>query len=109
MLLLSEDLAKTTPGGNPSRMEAEAVTLRRPVGSQELELIRSSGMRALPPRLPDQPIFYPVLTEAYAIKIARDWSAPRGGGYVTWFRVRRDYLDRYTAQEAGGREQLDTG
>lgn len=50
----------------------ETVTLWRPVGPEELELIRQSGMRAFPPRLPGQPIFYPVTTEEYAIKIARD-------------------------------------
>ena len=49
----------------------ETVTLWRPVGPQELDLIRQSGMRAFPPRLPDQPIFYPVTTEEYAVKIAR--------------------------------------
>ena len=81
----------------------ETTTLWRPVGSQELELIAATGMRAFPDRLPDQPIFYPVLTEAYAMKIARDWNAPRGGGFVTRFQVRRDFLDRYTIQEAGGR------
>jgi hypothetical protein len=48
------------------------LTLWRPVGPTELELIRRSGMRAFPPRLPEQPIFYPVLTEEYAVKIARD-------------------------------------
>lgn len=39
-------------------------------------------MRAFPSRLPEQPIFYPVLSEEYAIKIARAWSASiawRGG------------------------------
>ncbi len=51
---------------------AATVTLWRPVGPAELELIKQSGMRAFPPRLPEQPIFYPVTTEAYAIKIARD-------------------------------------
>jgi hypothetical protein len=40
----------------------ETLTLWRPVGPKELELIRQSGMRAFPPRLPDQPIFYPLLT-----------------------------------------------
>jgi hypothetical protein len=84
--------------------EIETVILWRPVGPAELALIRASGMRAFPPRLPEQPIFYPVLTESYAIKIARDWNVPASGaGYVTRFRVRRDFLDRYEAQEAGGR------
>ena len=50
----------------------ETVTLYRPVGPKELELIRASGFRAFPPRLPGQPIFYPVLTEEYAVNIARD-------------------------------------
>lgn len=60
-------------------------------------------MRAFPPRLSEQPVFYPVLTEEYAIKIARDWNVPASGsGFVTRFRVRRDFLDRYPIQEAGG-------
>jgi hypothetical protein len=51
------------------------ITLWRPVGPQELKLIEASGMREFPPRLPDQPIFYPLLSEAYAMQIARDWNA----------------------------------
>jgi hypothetical protein len=39
-------------------------TLYRPVGKKELELIRASGFRAFPPRLPGQPFFYPVLKTA---------------------------------------------
>jgi hypothetical protein len=86
-------------------MTVPAVTLWRPVGPQELELIRASGMRAFPPRLPEQPIFYPVTTEAYAIKIARDWNVPASGsGYVTRFQVAKEFLDRYAVQTAGGRE-----
>jgi hypothetical protein len=84
--------------------EPETVTLWRPVGPEELDLMRGAGMRAFPPRLPEQPFFYPVTTEDYAVKIARDWNVPASGvGYVTRFRVRRDYLDRYEVQEAGGR------
>ena len=52
----------------------DVVTLWRPVGPRELELIRKADMRAFPPRLPGQPIFYPVLSEDYAVKIARDWN-----------------------------------
>ena len=85
-------------------MEAETVTLWRPVGPAELALIEESGMRAFPPRLPDQPIFYPVTSEDYAVRIARDWNVPASGsGFVTRFRVRRDFLDAYPPQEAGGR------
>jgi len=54
----------------------DTVTLFRPVGPKELMLIRDAGNRAFPPRLPEQPIFYPVLTEEYAAKIARDWNVP---------------------------------
>ena len=65
-------------------------------------------MRAFPPRLPEQPIFYPVLTEAYAVKIARDWNVPASGaGFVTRFRVARAFIDRYEVKEAGGRSHLE--
>ena len=83
---------------------AETVTLWRPVGPEELALIRESGMRAFPPRLPEQPIFYPVLSEAYAAKIARDWNVKASGaGFVTRFEVLKAFLDRYDVREAGGR------
>jgi hypothetical protein len=83
---------------------AATVTLWRPVGPTELDLIKQSGMRAFPPRLPEQPIFYPVTTEAYAIKIARDWNVPASGsGFVTCFEVVKDFLDRYEVQLAGGK------
>jgi hypothetical protein len=73
-----------------------------------MDLIRASGMRAFPPRLPEQPIFYPVLSEAYAVKIARDWNVPASGkGYVTRFRVSRSFLNRYRVREAGGRMHLE--
>lgn len=86
----------------------ETITLWRPVGPKELELIRQSGMRAFPPRLPEQPIFYPVTTEAYAVKIARDWNVPASGsGYVTRFQVLKSFLDNYRVEEAGGREHRE--
>ena len=82
---------------------SDVVTLYRPVGPQELKLIEQSGYREFPPRLPEQPIFYPVLTEDYAIKIARDWNVPASGaGYVTRFQVSRAFLSRYDVQNAGG-------
>lgn len=67
----------------------QTVTLFRPVGQQELDLIQASGWKEFPPRLYWQPIFYPVLTEEYAIMIARDWNTkdPNSGyvGYVLQF------------------------
>lgn len=90
------------------RMAEDSVTLWRPVGPAELALIRASGMRAFPPRLPEQPIFYPVLSEEYAIKIARDWNAPASGkGYVTRFRVAKEFLGNYEIHEAGGKAHLE--
>jgi len=84
------------------------LTLYRPVGPDELALIRESGFRRFPPRLPQQPIFYPVISEAYATKIARDWNVKASGaGYVTRFAVARSFLDRYQVQTAGGSEHLE--
>jgi hypothetical protein len=86
----------------------DVVTLWRPVGPRELELIRKADMRAFPPRLPDQPIFYPVLSGDYAAKIARDWNVPASGsGFVTRFEVRRTFLDKYKIQKAGGSAHLE--
>lgn len=84
------------------------VTLWRPVGPKELELIEASGMQAFPPRLPDQPIFYPVTTEAYAVQIARDWNVPASGsGFVTRFDVLKSFLDRYRVEHAGSKAHLE--
>lgn len=82
------------------------VALYRPIGAKELALIAESGYRGFPPRLPEQPIFYPVTTEVYAVKIARDWNTKFGSkqGFVTRFAVRTAYLDRFQPQLAGGRD-----
>ena len=85
----------------------ETVTLYRPVGQHELDLIAASDYTAFPPRLPEQPIFYPVLNEAYATQIARDWNAKHNSppvGYVTRFAVRKEFVDRYERQVVGGSE-----
>ncbi len=72
------------------------------MGPKELALVRESGFRRWPPWLPEQPIFYPVCNEEYAIQIARDWNAPESGvGYVTRFRVRREFMERYPVQTVG--------
>jgi hypothetical protein len=83
------------------------VILYRPVGTKELALIEASGWTAFPPRLPEQPIFYPVTNEAYARQIARDWNALHNEdkrGYVVRFAVRRDVADSYERKVVGGRE-----
>jgi hypothetical protein len=83
-------------------------TLYRPVGEKELDLIRESDWRAFPPRLPEQPIFYPVLEQSYAIQIARDWNTRDGGtGYVLRFEVDSGYLSKYPVQIAGSRKHRE--
>jgi hypothetical protein len=82
----------------------ESTTLYRPVGEAELELIRASGWRGFPPRLPEQPIFYPVLNREYATQIARDWNTRDGGiGFVLRFDVDTEYLKQFPVQTAGSR------
>lgn len=76
--------------------------LYRPVGEEELKLIADSGYRAFPPRLPDQPIFYPVLNERYATEIADKWNAVGGRkGFVTRFEVEDCFCKKYEVQTVG--------
>jgi hypothetical protein len=90
-------------------MEATTI-LYRPVGANELRLIVNSGYRAFPPRLPGQPIFYPVLNEEYATQTARDWNAKNSkskAGFVTRFAVKTSYLSQFTVQKVGGALHLE--
>ncbi|QDE86161.1 hypothetical protein [Myxococcus xanthus] len=84
---------------------SKTLTLYRPVGLKEAELILDSGCSAFPPRLPDQPIFYPVMSAEYARQIARDWNTPDAGsghaGFVTAFDVGTDYVSRFPVRTAG--------
>lgn len=84
------------------------VTLYRPIGQKEYDLIDASEWTCFPPRLDWQPIFYPVLTEEYAAFIAREWNTKdvdNGSvGYVTRFAVDADYLAGFEVHEVGGRE-----
>ncbi|WP_370380532.1 ADP-ribosylation/crystallin J1 [Catenulispora sp. GAS73] len=83
-------------------------TLWRPTGPNELEKVRAGGFQAWPPRLPDQPIFYPVLNAQYAATIARGWNvAASGSGYVTRFHVATPTARRYATQTAGGPDHLE--
>jgi hypothetical protein len=83
----------------------DTTTLYRPVGRAEMELIRASGCREFPQRLPEQPIFYPVLNEEYAVQIARDWNTKdeRSGfvGYVLKFEVKSEFLRGYEVHSVG--------
>ena len=80
------------------------VTLFRPTGPEELKLVEESGFKRWPPRLPGQPIFYPVTSEEYASEIARDWNVKdSGSGYVTRFEVRSAFMDQFDVQTVGAR------
>jgi len=88
--------------GDVASITEPTVTLYRPTGPKELELVRQSGFKRWPPRLPDQPIFYPVTNETYATRITTRWNVEDSGvGYVTRFRVRKAFMDRYTIHQVG--------
>lgn len=78
--------------------------LYRPVGLAELRRVYESGPASFPPRLPQQPIFYPVLDAAYAAQIARDWNtkdaASGYAGFVTRFAVDDDVARRSTGSNS---------
>ena len=74
----------------------------RPVGPEELALLRESGFKRWPPRLPGQPIFYPVTNEKYAAEIAEKWNVKDSGyGAVTRFYVLSSFMASYEIQQVG--------
>ena len=85
--------------------------LFRPTGEAEIKLVAQSGWTAWPPRLPEQPIFYPVTNQPYAEQIARDWNstqaAPNNLGFVTRFEISDDVAARYPVQRAGGNQHTE--
>lgn len=87
-------------------MNIPVITLYRPVGGLEYHLIMQSEFKKFPPRLISQPIFYPVASEEYAVKIARDWNTKdkeNGSiGYVLKFNIRKAYISMYPTRYAGG-------
>ncbi len=81
----------------------ETTTLYRPTGAKELALVEASGFRRWPPRLPGQPIFYPVTNEDYARQITQQWNVrSEGVGYVTRFEVSKNFMDGYPIHTVGG-------
>lgn len=79
--------------------------LFRPVGKAEYDLIAESGFTAYPPRLPEQPIFYPVLNEKYAREIAEKWDRrypdSQYTGYVTTFKIDDAYISQFPVRMVG--------
>lgn len=95
--------------------------LYRPVGLSEAVKILESKASAFPPRLPEQPIFYPVLTRDYAEQITQQWNVPSASagyaGFVTEFHLEAKYASKFKAQVVGpstarelwvSAEELDT-
>jgi putative RNA 2'-phosphotransferase len=95
----------------PKALDRQVLTtLFRPTGLNELKLIHESGMKTWPPRLPGQPIFYPVMNQEYAQQIARDWNAksePARIGFVLRFHVEAAYVAKFPIQKVGGKEHLE--
>jgi hypothetical protein len=78
------------------------ITLYRPSGPAELALVEASGFKKWPPRLVDQPFFYPVTNERYAAEIARNWNVKDSGyGCVTRFEVRTEFMAKYKVETVG--------
>ncbi|MCI8601209.1 MAG: hypothetical protein HFE45_06395 [Oscillospiraceae bacterium] len=80
------------------------MVLYRPVGTKELDLIKESGYCRFPPRLPEQPIFYPVLTERYAAEIASGWNVKYNDdhkGYVVKFEIDDAYCRQFEVHQVG--------
>ncbi|WP_394749971.1 ADP-ribosylation/crystallin J1 [Spongiimicrobium salis] len=83
------------------------ITLYRPVGLKELQLIVESNFNAFPPRLEWQPIFYPVMNEEYAIEIAMKWNTIDAFsgycGFVTAFEIDFEFIQKYKVQNVGSK------
>lgn len=83
--------------------------LYRPVGTAELDLIAGSNYEKFPPRLTEQPIFYPVLNYDYAREIAKKWNTKTadGKGYVTEFEVDDEYIKNFTIHTVGAKHHQE--
>ncbi len=95
--------AELQPQGHTG--DVVTTTLCRPVGQPKLDLMAASKWRRFPPRLDWRPIFYPVLNEAYATRIARKWNtrdAANGNvGYVLSFDVDTDFPTEFEVRQVG--------
>jgi hypothetical protein len=100
--------AKNLAAKNDAQSSMETITLYRPTGPEELTLLEQSSFRRWPPRLPEQPIFYPVTNERYAIEIATRWNIKESRvGYVTRFQVLAAFMSQYQVQKVGGEHHTE--
>ena len=77
------------------------VTPYRPCNNEELELVKASGYKKWPPRLEGQPIFYPVTNEKYAREVNAWNITDFGKGFVTVFKVKKEFMDKYKIERVG--------
>jgi hypothetical protein len=83
-------------------MSEATLILYRPTGPLELDLVKQTGYKRWPARLPEQPIFYTVTNEEYARQIAVQWNVKDSGmGYITRFQVRKSFMDHYPIHTVG--------
>ena len=81
--------------------------LFRPVNIYELYKIDKSGWKRFPPRLPEQPIFYPVLDYNYAKKINK-WNIDAyGKGYIVSFEIDDDYISQFDIHNVGDKNDKE--
>ncbi len=80
----------------------ETIIMFRPTGPNELKLVEENEFKRWPPKLPEQPIFYPVTNEQYAKEIATKWNIKDSGvGYVTRFEVKKQFMEQYRIEKVG--------
>lgn len=86
-------------------MKNSTTTLYRPINDKELFLIQELNYHGFPPRKPEQPFFYPVMNEAYATQITKDWNVKQYGvGYVTEFEVKTAFLQQFEVKNVGAHQ-----
>lgn len=87
--------------------KTDTITMYRPCGQAEMDLVKASGYQEWPPRLPGQDIFYPVTNEAYAHEV-NAWNVREfGSGFVTRFAVQRSFVEQYKVEVVGGQQHSE--
>ncbi|MEM1249989.1 MAG: hypothetical protein AAGK22_26690 [Acidobacteriota bacterium] len=72
-----------------------------------MDLVAASGYRRWPPRLQEQPIFYPVTNEEYAVEVTRWNVAESGVDFVTRFEVAKEFMDQYDVECVGAKHHTE--
>ncbi len=88
-------------------MSDDFIEMFRPVGPNELKILKDLNFKEWPPRLPEQPIFYPVTNERYANEITQ-WNVKQFGiGFVTKFKIRKSFIKEYEIKTVGAFYQTE--